>query len=140
MILLDTNVLIYASDRESSHHAWAREIIADAVMGEGAAVNTVILAELCVGDATPETVRDRVREWGITVCDVPATTAAACAAAYLVYRERRTLATGKLVPATPLPDFFIGAHASILGWNLATADEGRFRSYFPEVTLLVPPR
>jgi hypothetical protein len=28
------------------------------------------------------------------------------------------------VPVMPLPDFFIGAHAGIMGWELATADRG----------------
>jgi predicted nucleic acid-binding protein len=37
-----------------------------------------------------------------------------------------------------LPDFFIGAHAQIMGWPLATADEGRFRTYFPSVILRTP--
>jgi predicted nucleic acid-binding protein len=29
-------------------------------------------------------------------------------------------------------------HAQIMGWPLATADAGRFRTYFPSVTLLTP--
>ena len=51
MILLDTNVLIYAFDRDSPFCQWAQETIADAVAGDGAAINAVSLAELCVGDA-----------------------------------------------------------------------------------------
>ena len=31
----------------------------------------------------------------------------------------------------PLPDFFIGAHAQLAGWPLATADPDRIRTYFP---------
>jgi predicted nucleic acid-binding protein len=38
----------------------------------------------------------------------------------------------------PLPDFFIGAHAEVMGWPPATADEGRFRTSFPSVTLETP--
>ena len=60
MILLDTNVLIYASDADSPWGEWARETIADAVTGDGAGINAVSLAELCVGDADPATVADRV--------------------------------------------------------------------------------
>ncbi len=47
-MLLDTNVLIYASDAESPHRKWAWRTIADAVASEGAAVNAVTLADLCV--------------------------------------------------------------------------------------------
>ena len=93
---------------------------------------------LCVGDAEPETVSDRIRSWGITLLDVPAAVAEPCAQAYLVYRERRRAESGRDAPSLPLPDFFIGAHAQVMGWPLATADEGRFRTYFPAVTIRTP--
>jgi predicted nucleic acid-binding protein len=138
MILLDTNVLIYASTDRSPFLEWARHTIAAAVSEDGAAVNAVSLAEICVGDAEPETVADRLRSWGITLLDVPSAVAEPCAKAYLKYRERRRAESGLDAPAMPLPDFFIGAHAQVMGWPLATVDEGRFRSYFPSVTLLTP--
>jgi predicted nucleic acid-binding protein len=46
--------------------------------------------------------------------------------------------SGKDAPALTLPDFFIGAHAQIMGWSLATADESRFKTYFPSVPLRTP--
>ena len=138
MILLDTNVLIYASTEGSPFLEWARHTIAAGVSEDGAAVNAVSLAEICVGDAEPEAVADRIRSWGITLLDVPAAAAEPCAKAYLEYRERRRAESGRDAPALPLPDFFIGAHAQIMDWPLATADAGRFRTYFPSVTLLTP--
>jgi predicted nucleic acid-binding protein len=138
MILLDTNVLIYASTAESPFLAWARRMIAEGVSEDGAAANAVSLAEICVGDAEPETVADRIRSWGITVLDVPAAAAEPCAKAYLEYRERRRAESSREAPSLPLPDFFIGAHAQVMDWPLVTADAGRFRTYFPAVTLLTP--
>ena len=138
MILLDTNVLIYASTEQSPFLEWARRTIATGVSGDGAAVNAVSLTEVCVGDAEPDTVADRIRSWGITLLDVPAAVAEPCAKAYLQYRERRRAESGRDAPSVPLPDFFIGAHAQVMGWPLATADEGRFRTYFPSVTLWTP--
>jgi len=138
MILLDTNVLIYASTEQSPFLEWARHTIATGVSEDGAAVNAVSLAEICVGDAEPETVADRIRSWGITLLDVPATAAELCAKSYLQYRKRRRAESGRDAPSLPLPDFFIGAHAQVMGWPLATADEGRFRTYFPTVTLRTP--
>jgi hypothetical protein len=37
-----------------------------------------------------------------------------------------------------LPDFFIGAHAAVLGLPLLTRDAKRYRSYFPSVVLMAP--
>jgi len=138
MMLLDTNVLIYASDEKSRHCRWARRMIAEGVSGAGAAVNAVSLAEVCVGDAEPQTVADRIRSWGVAVLDVPTAASEVCARAYLSYRVRRKTDSGKDAPALPLPDFFIGAHAQIMGWSLATADESRFKTYFPVVPLRTP--
>lgn len=138
MTLLDTNVLIYAFDAGSAHAGWAREVIAAAVAGEGAAISAISLAELCVGDADPPTVADRVRSWGVAIVDVPAAAAEPCAHAYREYRERRQSGSPVKAPATPLPDFFIGAHAAVMDWELATADQGRFKTYFPSVALQMP--
>lgn len=138
MILLDTNVLIYAFTADSPLCQWARETIADAVAGDGAAINAVSLAEICVGDADPPTVADRIRSWGVEILDVPTAAAELCARAYRRYRKRRTSRSSVTVPAMPLPDFFIGAHAKIMGWELATADRRRFTTYFPSVSLKTP--
>jgi predicted nucleic acid-binding protein len=138
VILLDTSVLIYASTPRSPFRGWAREAIAEGVSGDGAGTSVVSVAEICVGDAEPETVAERIRSWGIAVLDVPAVTAVPCARAYAEYRERRRSGSERDAPLMPLPDFFIGAHAEIMGWPIATADEGRFRTYFPSVVLKTP--
>ena len=138
MILLDTNVPIYAGDRTSPHQSWARTTIADAVAGDGAAINPVVLAEICVGDLEPDSAADRIRSWGVEILDLPAAMAPVCARAYTAYRERRRAESGKEAPRLPLPDFFIGAHAEIMGWTVATADPQRFRTYFPTVQLATP--
>ena len=138
MILLDTNVLIFAFDPDSPFYKWSRDTIAGAVAGDGAAINAVSLAEVCVGDADPPTVADRIHSWGVEILDVPAAAAYACAMAYLQYRKQRMSRSDTPVPLMPLPDFFIGAHAKIMGWELATADQGRFHTYFPSVPLKMP--
>jgi predicted nucleic acid-binding protein len=37
---------------------------------------------------------------------------------------------------SPLPDFYIGAQAAVLGMDLITRDEGRYRTYFPTVKII----
>ena len=54
--------------------------------------------------------------------------------AYLKYREN------KGIKRSPLPDFYIGAQAAVLGLDLITRDETRYQTYFPTVRLICPER
>lgn len=138
MILLDTNVLIDAFDPSAASHGWAVSLVRSGLLGNGIAINPVILAELCVGDQSPATVPARLDALGIHLLDLPAGTAPRCAQAYAAYLNNRRHQPAAPAPRTPLPDFFIGAHASTLSLPLATADASRYRIYFPEVELLTP--
>ena len=138
MILLDTNVLIYAAENAGPLGEWALKVIGRAVAGEGAATNAICLAEVCVGDGHPETAASRIRDWGVAIVDVPVVASQTCAVAYRRYSDRRRERSGSPAPGTPMPDFFIGAHAEVMGWALATADAARFTTYFPSVRIIAP--
>jgi predicted nucleic acid-binding protein len=51
---------------------------------------------------------------------------------FLAYRKRGG------VRNTPLPDFYIGAHAAIEGLALLTRDAARYQTYFPRIEILSP--
>ena len=51
---------------------------------------------------------------------------------FLAYRRRGGLRN------TPLPDFYIGAHAAIEHLALLTRDVARYQTYFPKVEILSP--
>ncbi len=95
----------------------------------GAFANPIGIAEVCVGDEAPDTVFERVQDWGVEIVSLPAAAAPICASAYRLYRQRRFRDSG---------NFFIGAHAEVMGWQIATADRSRFSTYFPSVTLKLP--
>ena len=139
MTLLDTNVLIYGFNSKSPLHGWAWGVIHRSVIGSGAAINPVILAEYLVGEQTPETAVSRLTAFGITILELPAVVAPRCAEAYANYLENRRQQSVPPITKSPLPDFFIGAHCAVLNLPLATADAARYRTYFPEVKLLNPP-
>jgi len=138
MILLDTNVIIGALDKHEVQHRWALELVLSAVSGEGAVVSAVTVAELCAVDGNPEEVQSDLRNWGVQIADVPAVSAVVCGKAFRQYVNARRNSKGTSAPKVPLPDFFIGAHAEIMGWKIATRDQDRFRKCFPGVTLLTP--
>jgi len=138
MILMDTNVVIDARDSSQANHAWAARLIEEAVTDEGGGVNAVALAELCAGSPKPADIEPEIRKLGLQIFDLPAAVSEICGAAYRRYAAARHASGGGTAPKIPLPDFFIGAHAEIMKWKLATRDTERISKYFPKVHLLTP--
>jgi hypothetical protein len=138
MILLDTNIIIDAHYGVGNDRVGARNLISSAVTDIGAGINPITLAELYAGPRRGEEIEEDMRQAGIVVLDVPVAAAAICGLAYRRYRLARTRSGGGKAPSVPLPDFFIGAHAELMGWKLATRDVERYRIYFPAVELIEP--
>jgi len=138
MILFDTNVVIDARDSSSANHGWAVRLIEETVVGEGGGINAVTLAELCAGSPKPTDIEPEIRKLGLDVFNLPAAASEICGAAYRRYVLARRTSGGGSAPKIPLPDFFIGAHAEIMKWKLATRDAERISRYFPKVHLLTP--
>jgi len=139
VILLDTNVVVDAQNHASPFFTRSRDLILEAVATTGAAVSAVTLAELCAARSNiADLLQAELREAGIQLFDIPVGAAPICGRAYRQYRLSRRKSAGGTAPATPLPDFFIGAHAELMGWKLATRDSDRFRRYFPQVQLIKP--
>jgi predicted nucleic acid-binding protein len=138
MILFDTNILIDAKDSSSAYHAWSIRLIEEAVAGEGGAINAVSLAELCAGSPSPADIEPETRKLGLEIVDLPAAVSETCGTAYRRYVLARRASGGGIASKIPLSDFFIGAHAEVLRWKLATRDAERIARYFPKVQLLTP--
>ncbi|HKW31067.1 MAG TPA: PIN domain-containing protein [Verrucomicrobiae bacterium] len=138
MILFDTNVVIDARDASQANHMWAVRLLEEAVAGEGGGINAATLAELCAGSPKPADIEPGIRKLGLEIFDVPAAASEICGAAYRQYVGSRRASGGGIAPKVPLPDFFIGAHAEIMRWKLATRDAERVSRYFPKVHLLTP--
>ena len=138
MILIDSNIVIDAHDRLSPFRSSSAALIADAVERDGAAINAIVLAELCVGQEDPKFIEDQLIAKGLKIIDFPVAAAPICGTAYARYRSARRRSGGGAAPTIPLPDFFIGAHAELMGWSLATRDTERYRRYFPNVQLIEP--
>jgi predicted nucleic acid-binding protein len=138
MTLLDTNVVIDARDAAQTNHAWAKSLIEQSVLDDGGAINTVTLAELCAGSPSPMDIEPEIRKLGLAIFDLPIAAGAVCGLAYRHYVLARRNSGGGNAPKVPLPDFFIGAHAEVMGWKLATRDAERTKKYFPKVALVTP--
>ncbi len=130
--LVDTNVLLDVAEDDPRWAAWSSFHIAEASNEGALVINQVIYAELAAGftsieDLDATLTPDRYRRE-----NVPWDAAFAAGHAFIVYRERGGTRT------SPLPDFYIGAHAAVRGYRLLTRDRGFYRNYFPTIAIVSP--
>jgi predicted nucleic acid-binding protein len=129
-VLIDTNVLSDVIHADPQWEAWALARILDS-FGD-LVINPNIYAELACRAASVEELEAILAPFELLFWEVPKEALFLAAKAFLNYRERGGKKT------SPLPDFFIGAHAAVLGLPLLTRDAGRYRTYFPGVELITP--
>jgi predicted nucleic acid-binding protein len=96
------------------------------------AINQLVYAEVSVGYARIEELERALPEDVFRREQLPYEAAFLAGKAFLAYRRR---GGGRSVP---LPDFYIGAHAAVVGYRLLTKDVRRYRIYFPTVRLIAP--
>jgi len=138
MILFDTSVIIDARDHQSEFHQWARLQIAEAVATEGAAVNSIVIAEASVRVDKPEHFLRHLENIGLTLLPLPVSAAIPAAQAFARYLNRLKAEGKPAKSKIPLGDFFIGAHADSGRMKLVTRDPARVATYFPNVELVQP--
>lgn len=131
-MLVDSNVLLDVLMGDPVWSDWS----ADALKRHGSesdlVINPVIYAEVSVRYARVEDVEDALSTGEFRRDPLPWEAAFLAGKSYLAYRrrggERRS----------PLPDFYIGAHATVHQMRLLTRDTRRYRSYFPSVDIISP--
>jgi len=132
LILLDTCVILDILDKKSHWHTWAKETFRDLTKAHDAVVNPIIFSELCAGMESPAAVQELLDKLNIGEQALNHETLFLAAKAFVKYRKRGGQKTGVL------PDFYIGAQAAVCHWPLVSRDKGRYTSYFPSVTVIMP--
>jgi predicted nucleic acid-binding protein len=128
--LVDTNVLLDVITQDRAWAAWSETALRKAAEHSQLAINPIIFAEVSMKFARVEDVEealaDFVRE------PLPYEAGFLCGKAFLAYRKRG----GE--KRSPMPDFYVGAHAAVGGMTLLTRDAARYRTYFPSLTIVAP--
>lgn len=130
LILVDTNVMLDVTGQDEHWADWSQERM-NRHVGR-MMVNPVIYSELCYEAGDPADVDALLLTLGVDFRELPRLALFLAAQAFKLYRQRGGNKT------SPLPDFFIGAHAAALDIPILTRDAGRYRAYFPEVELICP--
>lgn len=95
-------------------------------------INAIVYAEVSSGFDSLEAVDTFLNHVTVRREDVPWAAAYAAGRTFNAYRNQ---GGGK---TSPLPDFFIAAHAALCDYQLLSRDGGFFRNYFPGLKLIHP--
>ena len=131
-VLIDACVLIDIATEDPIWGGWSAAALARAAEDQVLVINPLIYAKVSVAFLRIEDLNDALPEALFQREALPYAAGFLAGKAHLAYRRRGG------TRATPLPDFYIGAHAAIAGHQLLTRDAQRFRTAFPPVLLIAP--
>lgn len=131
-VLVDSNVILDVVTGDESWYAWSSARIQELSECKLLVINPIVYAEVSVGFERLEDLDTFVPAEIFRREPLPWAAAFLAGKCYLSYRRsggRRH---------SPLPDFYIGAHAAVRGMALLTRDQRRYRQYFPKLELIEP--
>lgn len=131
-VLIDANVLLDIITEDRKWFDWSASTLSEYAEKSTLCINPVIYAEVSIRFARIEDMEEALPADQIERLSLPYEAAFLAGKCFLAYRKRGG------TRQTPLPDFFIGAHASVENMPLITRDVGRYRTYFPKLKIIAP--
>ena len=132
MLLVDTNVLLDVLEDDPAWADWSVRQLRDQAQVHELIINPIVYAELSLAFESVDALDGAVEQMEVAVREVPRPALFLAGRAFVKYRKSGGTKTNVLA------DFFVGAHAAVLGCGILTRDARRYRSYFPTVNLLAP--
>jgi len=131
-VLVDSNVLLDIATDDPVWGGWSSAALERTADEAVLVINPLVFAEVSIGFDAIEQLEaalptDLYRREGL-----PYEAAFLAGKCFLEYRR------GGGTKRSPLPDFYIGAHAAVAGYRLLTRDAARYRTYFPRLELIAP--
>src|SRR5271154_3270075 len=129
-VLIDANVLLDVMTKDARWFAGPGPPIDRAADRHRLVINPVIFAEVSIRHSRIEDLDAALPKSMFDREALPYEAAFLAGKVFLQYRARGG------TKQSPLPDFFIGAHAAVAGYQLLTRDTARYRTNFPTLSLI----
>ena len=131
-VLVDSNVILDVLLDDTHWADWSESTLERYSHTAALYINAVVYSEISMAFKRIEDLELAVHRGGFQMLQIPKEALFLAGKAFLKYRRH------KGAKRSPLPDFYIGAHAAVFDLELMTRDVGRYRSYFPTVKLITP--
>jgi predicted nucleic acid-binding protein len=129
--LVDSNVLLDLFTADPRWLEWSETQLADAIDRGPTLINPIVYAEISISFERIEELEQTLPK-EIEREPLPWEAAFLAGKCFVEYRRRGG------DRRSPLPDFYIGAHAAVSGRALLTRDPSRYRSLLPRLALISP--
>ena len=131
-VLVDSNILLDVVCDDPTWSAWSEAQLRAVGNESPLVINALVYSEVSVGFQRIEDVDAALPPSRYEREALPYEAAFLAGKCFVRYRRRG----GRR--RSPLPDFYIGAHAAVAGYRLLTRDAKRYREYFPRLELICP--
>jgi len=130
--LVDSNVILDIVTEDKRWFQWSSKALAHYAEDHTLNINPIIYAEISIAFDHIEDIEAALPPAYFRRLQLPWEAAFLAGKCYLKYRKKG----GE--KRSPLPDFYIGAHAAIKGMALITRYISRYRTYFPKLNIITP--
>ncbi len=131
-VLIDSCILLDLFTDDPKWGDWSESILDEYSQTNTLYINSIVYTEISIGFRQIEELEKAIAQLGIKVLEIPREALFLTGKAFLKYRRN------KGTKNSPLPDFFIGAHASVSRFSLITRDVAKYKVYFPQIKLVCP--
>ena len=133
-LLVDSNVILDVFTDDPVWGDWSESMLDTYSITHSIYINPIIYSEISIGFARIEELEEIVEDSDFQMRQIPREALFLAGKAFLQYRR------AKGSKRSPLPDFYIGAHAAVEDMILLTRDVPRFQTYFPSIEVIHPER
>ena len=131
-VMVDSNVLLDVLTEDKDWFVWSSGVLETQAESHILVINPIVYAEVSIGFDRIEDLDAAIPPDMVQRRPIPPEAAFLAGKCFVRYRRcggpRRS----------PLPDFFIGAHAAVEKMPLITRDPKRYKTYFPRLVLISP--
>ncbi len=131
-ILVDSCVLLDLFTDDPNWADWSENVLERYSQTNTLYINSIVYTEVSIGFDKIEEVDKAISELGIKVLEIPREALFLTGKVFLQYRRN------KGTKKSPLPDFFVGAHAAVSQFHLITRDSAKYNTYYPQLKLIDP--
>ena len=131
-VLVDSCVLLDLFTDDPVWAEWSENILEEYMQTNSLYINSIVYTEVSIGFKRIEELEKAISALSVKVLEIPREALFLAGKVFLEYRRNRGTKN------SPLPDFFIGAHASVSKFDLITRDIQKYQTYFPQIQLIHP--